>query len=147
MKKAHFLEAKDELDQKDLKVIVEELEKIENQKQNKEHHSLTFTKPKITQVGVTTAEAFKSNLNFYDAKSVPLEKEKKLPSKKFEVEEMSQDKDRVKTLFMDEVDLTLDKIMSKLFRQRNKMLSLGLMNEDILNLKLSVQKEIEMKKL
>lgn len=39
IKKAHFLEAKDELDEKDLDLIIEELEKIENKKEKKEHYA------------------------------------------------------------------------------------------------------------
>lgn len=37
IKKSHLLEAKDELDEKDLDMIVEEMEKIESKKEIKEH--------------------------------------------------------------------------------------------------------------
>lgn len=37
IKKAHFLEANDELDEKDLDLIIDELEKIDNKKEKKEH--------------------------------------------------------------------------------------------------------------
>ena len=40
IKRAHFLDFKEEMDKKDLDSIVEDLEKIENQKEKKEHYVL-----------------------------------------------------------------------------------------------------------
>lgn len=144
------MEVKEELDEKDLEIIVKELEKIESKKEKKDTAKFSFTKPNNNKnpVGVSTEEALRTNLNFYQENSSQSnEKSRGNLGKKLDVLDKKEDKEKVKTLFIQEIEDRLEIIFEKLNKERNLILSNGLMKKNVLDIKLSVQKDIELEKL
>ena len=97
--------------------------------------------------GKSTLDNMKVNLNFHDKPSENSTKSKQTITNKFDHDDREVELKTIKELFLKEVDYKLERVLDRLMKQRNLVLSYGLMDEHVLEVKLSVLKEIEMEKL
>jgi hypothetical protein len=68
-------------------------------------------------------------------------------SQKLDVLDKKTDSSQIKQLFTQEVEDRLELLLEKLENERNVILSHGLMKREVVDVKISVQKEIELEKL
>lgn len=144
------MEFKEELDERDLEIIIEELEKIESKKEKKEHTKFSFTKANTSKIpaGITTEENFKRKLNFHEISyKTSKERSTKEIERKLDIIDKKEDKEKIRSLFIQEIEDRLEIIFEKLNKERNLILSNGLLRKQVLDVKLSVQKDIELEKL